>query len=105
MTLRADYDELVKAAAGWDGVGEELRIARAIALNGEGNGSAFGYLACKAHIGTQHDTFLASMTDALAQGERRMQTIADLLRKAARDFGATDLHVRDTFHHLDGTPR
>ena len=105
MTLKADLDELVKAAAGWDGVGEELRAARAIALNGDGSGSAFGYLASKAKIADQHDTFLTSMTDALAQGERRVQAIADLLRKTARDFGATDLNVRDTFHHLDGTPR
>jgi len=105
MTLRADLDELVKAAAGWDGVAGEVRIAKAIASNGESYGSAFGLLACRADIGRQHDTFITSMTDALSQGERRMQTIADLLRKTARDFGATDLDVADTFHHLDGTPR
>jgi len=105
MTLRADLDELVKAAAGWDGVADELNVARKIALNGEGYASAFGFLARRAKIAEEHDTFLASMTDALAHGERRTQTIADLLRKTARDFGATDLSVADTFHRQDGTPR
>lgn len=104
MNLKADREEIVRAAAGWDGIGKELQFAHDLVAGGIGQGAYFGALATIAGIDRAHDTFIQSMTDALSQGVQRMQQIGDLLREVAKDFGETDLSVRDQFHNEDGTP-
>lgn len=105
MTLKASREALVATAAGWDGVATELEIARAAIRRGDGKGSEFGWFASRAGIDDAHDAFIDSMIDALTQGAKHTRAVGDALRNTAKDFGATDLSVRDEFHNADGTPR
>lgn len=105
MTLEADREAMIRAAAGWVGVGGELGRARGLAARGDARGVAFGALAQAAGIDGQHDRFIGEMLDCLAQGRATMNAVADALRSTARDFGATDTAAADTFHQPDGTPR
>ncbi|WP_426247069.1 type VII secretion target [Nocardioides sp. LHG3406-4] len=102
MGLKASRDALIAAAAGLDGVAAELNNARTKVMRGDGRGSEFGSLA--ESIQEPHDTFITSMLDALAQGDKVMREIADALQATAKDYGATDTAVADTFHNPDGTP-
>ena len=104
MTLKADRDALIQAAAGWDGIATEIIGARLDLWTGEGRGSEFGGLATLAGINTQHDTFITDMLAALLTGQQTMWDIANALTDTAKDFGATDTNVADTFHNEDGTP-
>lgn len=104
MTLKADRDALINAAAGWQGIATEFASARTDMLTGDGRGSEFGGLATLAGIDTQHDTFVTEMLAALNSGQQTMLDIAQALIDTAKDFGATDTHVADTFHNEDGTP-
>jgi hypothetical protein len=104
MTLKADRDALIEAAAGWQGVASEFSSARLSMLTGDGRGSEFGGLATLAGINTQHDTFITDMLAALSSGQQTMSDIAQALIDTATDFGATDTSVADTFHNEDGTP-
>jgi hypothetical protein len=105
MGIKEDRDALVQAAAGWEGIATELVGARLDIMRGRGRGSEFGLLATSAGIGDAHDTFIDSVFDALLTGQQTMFDIAAALRATARDFGATDQDVADTFHNPDGTPR
>ena len=105
MGIKEDRDALVQAAAGWEGIATELVGARLDIMRGRGRGSEFGLLATSAGIGDAHDTFIDSVFDALLTGQQSMFDIAAALRATARDFGATDQDVADTFHNPDGTPR
>lgn len=102
--MRADLEALVKAAAGWDGVAQEVRTAREELSTGNGRGSEFGWFASRAGIDTEHDQFISSMIDAMATGSTKLGDVAQALRDTAKDFGATDLDVADEFHNPDGTP-
>lgn len=104
MVMKASLQALTEAAAGWDGIGLELHNAYSDIVGYENSGSKFGWYADRAGIPQQHDTFIAAMADALLAGEKVMNDVADALRDVAKDFGATDLEVKDTFHKLDGTP-
>lgn len=104
MTLKADRDALIEAAAGWQGVANEFAKAKTDLSLGDGRGSAFGGLATLANINTQHDDFVSDMIAALSNGRQTMSDIAQALIDTARDFGATDTDVSDTFHGSDGTP-
>lgn len=44
------------------------------------------------------------MLAALNSGQQTMMDIAQALIDTAKDFGATDTSVADTFHNEDGTP-
>lgn len=105
MTLKADREALVACAAGWDGIAKELEAARELIRRGDERGSEFGWFASRAGIDTAHNTFINSMIDALTQGAKHTREVGSALRHTAKDFGATDLSVKDEFHHLDGTPR
>ena len=105
MTLEADRSALVAAAAGWDGVADEIVTAQMKLWAGDGQGAQFGWFANRAGIDTQHDQFISSMIDAMATGSAKVREIADALRRTAEDFGATDTSVADQFHNPDGTPR
>lgn len=105
MTLKANRDALIEAAAGWDGIGNELTRAYYDIVGESGAGTAFGFFAQRAGIDTEHDDFIGAMVAALLDGGSRMREMGDLLRETAKDFGATDLDVADTFHNPDGTPR
>lgn len=105
MTLEASRDALVSCAAGWDGVAKELEEARSLIRRGDGKGSEFGWFASRAGIDAAHDTFIDSMIDALTQGAKHTREIGTALRETAKDFGATDVTVKDDFHNLDGTPK
>ena len=102
MGLKENRAALIAAAAGLDGVGAELNRARTKLERGDGRGSEFGALALS--IQQPHDTFITSMLDALAHGDKVMRGIADALQATAKDYGATDTSVADTFHNPDGTP-
>lgn len=105
MAIRADRDTLVAAAAGWDGIGEELSNAVSELLVCLGRGYEFGWFGQRAGIDSQHDQFATAMVDALSDGSYRMKQIAEAIRATAKDFGATDTSVADSFHNPDGTPR
>ncbi len=105
MELKEDRDALIAAAAGWDGIAIELGNARNDLLGHEHEGSEFGWFASRAGIPEKHNTFIAAMMAALLDGVHRANDIADALRNTAKDFGATDVSVADTFHNADGTPR
>jgi hypothetical protein len=105
MTLEADRDALVAAAAGWDGVADEVVAAQMLLWDGYSQGAQFGWFATRAGIDTQHDQFINSMIDAMSTGSAKIRTIAEALRSTAEDFGATDTSVADEFHNPDGTPR
>lgn len=104
MSLKADCDDLVQAAAGWDGIGKEIKAAHDLVAHGSGMGEYFGLLARMAGISKAHDTFIQAMLAALDEGDKRMGQIADLLRDAAKAYGETDLSAKDEFHNADGTP-
>ncbi|MFC7503910.1 hypothetical protein ACOACQ_16570 [Nocardioides sp. CPCC 206347] len=104
MVMKASLKALVDAAAGWDGIGLELHNAYSDIVGYESNGSKFGWYADRAGIPAQHDTFIAAMADALLAGQKVMNDVGTALRDVAKDFGATDLDVKDQFHKLDGTP-
>ena len=105
MGIKEDRDALMQAAAGWEGIATEFVGARIDVMRGRGRGSEFGLLATSAGIGEAHDTFIDSVFDAMLTGQQTMFDIAAALRATARDFGATDQDVADTFHNPDGTPR
>ena len=105
MGLKASRDALIAAAAGWDGIGQEVSDAQMELWTGSGKGSQFGWFATRAGIDAEHDTFISSMIDAMANGTYRMKQVAEAIRETAKDFGATDTSVADSFHNLDGTPR
>lgn len=105
MTLEADRNALIAAAAGWDGVADEIVNAQRELWEGHGQGAQFGWFANRAGIDTQHDQFISSMIDAMSTGSAKIREIAEALRHTAEDFGATDTTVADEFHNLDGTPR
>lgn len=105
MTLKANRDALIEAAAGWDGIGNELTRAYMDIIGESGAGMAFGWFAQRADIHTEHDTFIGDMAAALLDGASRMREMGDILRDIAEDFGATDVDVADTFHNPDGTPQ
>lgn len=104
MSLKADCDDLVQAAAGWDGIGKEIKAAHDLVANGSGMGDYLGAIAQLTGVSKAHDTFIQSMLAALDEGNKRMGQIADLLRDAAKAYGETDLSAKDEFHHADGTP-
>lgn len=105
MGIKESRDALLSTAAGWDGVADEFNRARLEMRKGLDRGSEFGLLATSAGIGTQHDQFIRDVVDALRVGRQTMRSIADALVDTAKDFGATDSDVADTFHNPDGTPR
>lgn len=105
MTLKADRDSLLEAAAGWQGVAAEFKGAKADMMRGDGRGSEFGGLATLANIDTQHNDFVTAMIAALSTGQQTMSDIAQALIDTAKDFGATDTDIADTFHNPDGTPK
>lgn len=104
MTLKAQRDSLIAAAAGWQGVASDFANAKAEMALGDDRGSAFGGLATLAKIDSQHNDFVAAMIAALSTGQQTMSDIAQALIDTAKDFGATDTDVADTFHNTDGTP-
>ena len=105
MTLEADRGALVAAAAGWDGVADEVVAAQMELWSGNGQGAQFGWFANRAGIDSQHDQFITAMIDAMSTGSAKVREIAEALRRTAEDFGATDTSVADEFHNEDGTPR
>lgn len=105
MSLKASRSTMVAVAAGWDGVAEELGLAQGEISPGDHQGSAFGLFAQRAKIDKEHDAFIAAMIDAMGTGKKKAEAIADALRETAKDFGATDTDVADSFHHPGGTPR
>ncbi len=105
MTLAADRQKMLQAAAGWDRIADELRRAKGNVSPHQTGGDEFGLLAEAAGIPAEHDAFIEQMTAALHQGAQQADDIAQALRDTAKDFGATDLDVADTFHRADGTPR
>lgn len=98
MTLEADLNALKEAAAGVAGIAGELDLARAHAASGEGKGDEFGWHAQRAGIPEQHNTFITAMVEALADGQKRLDRIADIVLEIAADLGATDKAVADEFH-------
>ena len=98
MTLEADLDAMVRAAAGVAGVAGEVGLARTHAAYGEGKGHEFGFYAQRAGIDDQHDRFIGAMVDALGDGRQRLTRIAEIVQDIAREFGATDVDVADEFH-------
>lgn len=101
MTLEADREAILRAAAGWAGIGHELGLARLHVGYGEGKGHEFGWYAQRAGIDSEHDAFISAMTEALAAGEKQMAAVAGILRQIAAEFGATDAEVADRFHALE----
>jgi hypothetical protein len=102
--LKEDRDALLKAAGGFEGVAAEFTRAHGLMQKGESRGSEFGLLATSAGIGTAHDEFVSDMVTALNSGMQAMKDISQALIDTAKDFGATDTAVADTFHNPDGTP-
>ena len=105
MGLKENRDALIAAAAGWDGVADEVSDAQMKLWTGNGMGTHFGFFATRAGIHTAHDTFITDMIDAMANGTAVLRDVAEALRGVATDFGATDVSVADDFHNLDGTPK
>lgn len=105
MVMEASLDALVQAASGWEGVRLEVDRAEDDLAGNQTGGDAFGWFADRAGIPAAHDKFIADMLDALAGGMKALNAMAASLRDTAKDFGETDLDVRDEFHNLDGTPR
>ena len=104
-TVKEDALHLAQAAAGWDGVSDELGSARLDIAWYQNSGSNFGWFATRAHIDTQHNNFIKTMIDALDQGGDVTTKIANTIRDIATDFGNTDNNVSDQFHNVDGTPK
>ncbi|HWI42676.1 MAG TPA: hypothetical protein VNS81_03600 [Nocardioides sp.] len=102
--MKAHLKDLVNAAEGWQGIGLELGQAYLDIISYSASGESFGWYADRAGIPAQHDKFLTAMADALIDGQKAMNAVAHGLREVARDFGATDLDVKDKFHNPDGTP-
>ena len=105
MGIKENRDALIAAAAGWDGVADEVSDAQMKLWTGNGMGTHFGFFATRAGIHTAHDTFITDMIDAMANGTAVLRDVAEALRGVATDFGATDVSVADDFHNLDGTPK
>lgn len=105
MSLQADLDALWRAAAGFDGIANEIRYSHIWLQSGRDRASEFGHKAISANVGAEHDKFIESMLDALEQGKRTQKKLADILSEVAKDYGSTDENVSDTFHKPDGTPR
>lgn len=96
-SLKVDIERFPEAAAGWEALGARLAESQALLQEGLNDGWRFGTLA--ADIGSQHDTFVQSMYDALQTGASRTARVGELLRAVARDFGLTDAEQQA---HLDG---
>lgn len=105
MGIKEDRETLLKAAGGWNGVGAEVSRAKGLVTVGEDGGFAFGGLAVLAGIDAAHNEFITDMVAALHKGNQTMTDIAQALIDTAKDFGATDTTVADTFHNPDGTPK
>ena len=103
MTLKADLEALVDAAAGVAGVAIELGFAHAHVGSNKGKGHEFGWYAQRAGIDTAHDTFATAMVKALTDGQKTLDTIAANMRGVAKDFGVTDATAEDDFHTLPTT--
>ncbi|MCW2853265.1 MAG: hypothetical protein JWM84_2929 [Nocardioides sp.] len=104
MTLQASLEDLLEAAAGWDGVSDEVSTASMELWTGSGQGHQFGWFAQRAGIDSQHNQFISSMISAMSNGVYQLHCVAEALRHTAKDFGATDTSVADEFHNADGTP-
>lgn len=104
MALEAHLEDMVEAAAGWDGVSAEVSTASLELWAGNSMGHQFGWFAQRAGIDTQHDQFIRDMISAMSNGVYQLHCMAEALRHTAKDFGATDVSVADEFHNADGTP-
>lgn len=102
--IKADLTTLANAAAGWEGIGSQFKVAKGLLTENSGKEWAFGLFAEQAAIPEQEAKFLSSMIAAMSDAETAMQDIGDAIRAAARALGATDLKVADRFHKADGSP-
>ncbi len=102
--IKAAVEALVQAGSGWEGVGDECGDAWLKIVGKQSSGHNFGWFAERAHIPAAHDKFITAMTEALLSGVSQMYTMARAIQDTAKEFGATDVDVADTFHNLDGTP-